>query len=91
MNTIRTHKWAAVFILLILFLPATISLAAEDTIPRAFIGSGGGRMSSDGLTLLVAIGEPAAGSVSNELRLGSGYLGRPAFDGYSIYLPLVLR
>lgn len=44
------------------------------------LADGGGTLSGDGLTPLVAIGEPVAASVCGELRLGSGYLGRPTFQ-----------
>lgn len=67
--------------LLILLLPLGSALAAGELQLRGAISSGGTSVSSDGLTLRSAVGQPAAGSASGTdggLTLCSGINCAPA-------------
>lgn len=59
------RKWVVLMGLLIVLLIAVGStvLAAGETLPRAALVAGGGRVSNDAYTLTAAMGQPVAGVV----------------------------
>lgn len=79
------------------FLTFSLALASGELLPRNAV-SGGGAVTSGGLVLHTAVGQPAAGAVTMpEASLCSGFwcgLGAPGgpFEGeMKVYLPVVIR
>ncbi len=77
-------------------LLAALALAAGESSPRSLVGSGGGQVRAEGLTLRGAIGQPVVGVVHNGLSLCSGYHCAPSApagsnETWALYLPLVTR
>ena len=90
------------FVVLGILLPAVLlagawALATGEAIPRSLLGSGGGRVSDNGLVVANVFGQPVVGSVDNgTVRLCSGFGCRgatPAVEtsNSTVYLPLVLK
>jgi hypothetical protein len=77
-------------LLIILLTAGAVLAAAGPAITQWVVGAGGGKVEGGGLVLHSAIGQPAAGTVSNGLRLCSGYLCGEG-DLWQVYLPLVIR
>ena len=67
-------RWFRVAVVLLLgrLLVATVLAASGPSIITWVIGPGGGQVEGDGLQLRSAIGQPVAGSVSEDLTLCSG-------------------
>lgn len=92
-------------LMLAALLLASTAFAAGERITRSALTSGGGTLSSAGVQLRAAVGQPLAGTVSGATRLCSGALcgaGAPATPdpapapdltpgSRQIYLPLVVR
>ncbi|MCL4871925.1 MAG: hypothetical protein KJ063_23445 [Anaerolineae bacterium] len=100
MQTItKSRRWLGVGgVGLLLLLMAGIVLASGGLeLPRAHLTGGGGQVSSSGLVLSSAVGQPVAGTVTNgSMQLctgfwcGEGASVPPPGDGKT-YLPMVIR
>ncbi len=87
---------SVVLILIASLLLATLALAAGKSSQRSLVGSGGGQVRAEGLTLRGAIGQPVVGVVRNGISLCSGYHCAPSApagnnETWELYLPLVTR
>ena len=81
--------------LLLLLLLTGFVLAAGGNLPRTLVSSGGGFIQQGGLSLQHSIGQPIAGSISNNLTLCSGFhcgQGVTSVEvNYLVYLPLIMQ
>ncbi len=78
------------------FLTVGFVLAGGVTMPLSMIGSAGGVVTQDGITLQTVIGQPTIGTVDNDEVLCSGILCSPDAPPISggtsqLYLPYVSR
>lgn len=87
----KTHSMLPILLILLLLLSLGIVLAGGEQLSRSLITSGGSIAAQNELVLHSATGQPAAGTVQNELLLCSGYwcnsgvtASEPSFD---LYLP----
>ncbi len=90
----KLRKLAILIVLSAVVLSAA-ALAAGEMLPRSLVSGGGGRASGGGLALHNAIGQPAAGPVSNgTVHLCSGYwcgAAAPGSGAPTTYLPVVVK
>jgi len=84
--------------LALLLLSMGLALAAGESISLGLVGSGGGEVSAEGLSLRSAIGQPAVGAVGEDLSLCSGQFCGPdappaagGGDAHAVFLPFVGR
>ena len=93
-NKKQTIIWVGLTIALM--LSVGLALAGGTLTKRDVVSSGGGSVSQSGLTMQVAIGQPAVGSVQNGQTLCSGFLcsaSAPPLSGgeHELFLPFVIR
>lgn len=77
------------------FLTFSLVMASGELLPRSLVSGGGGLVSTGGMMLHSAIGQPVVGAVQNGLALCSGFLcgsGAPVGGSdFYVYLPVVIR
>lgn len=95
MFTNKKVMW--VIVVTAVFLTFSLALASGELLPRSAV-SGGGAVTSGGLVLHTAVGQPAAGAVTmaGESLCSGFWCGRGApvgpFEGeMKVYLPVVIR
>ncbi len=95
-----TNKKQVMWVMVVtaVFLTFSLALASGELLPRRAVSGGGGAVTSGGLVLHTAVGQPAAGAVTMAGEsLCSGFwcgLGAPGgpFEGdMKVYLPVVIR
>lgn len=72
-NTRKSLSVSLIVLITVFLLSLGMALAVGEQLPRSLISSGGGIVSQEGMNLHSATGQPAAGTVQNELLLCSGY------------------
>lgn len=86
-------KATAFFLVLaaLLLLAGSVLAAANLTLPRQWIGSGGGAVQNGSFALQGSVGQAVAGEVGHaSFGIGSGFWPE-SVRIYPVYLPLVVR
>lgn len=97
MKQMRRRRWALMGALALLILMVGLALAGGEMMPRSLVSGGGGAATSEGLTLQMAVGQPAVGAVTSggETLCGGFWCGSGAPEvtpeGITVYLPVILR
>lgn len=94
MHKISKRSLLALAMIVLLLLSLGWVAADGEMLPRSLVSSGGGMVSSGGMALETAVGQPVAGAVGNGLTLCSGFYcggGVEAGGSEMVYLPMVVR
>jgi hypothetical protein len=99
MQTRTRQKWSLAIgggVLILLLLMGVVLASGGVELPRSVLSSSGGSVSSSGLVLNSAMGQPVAGTVENgTIRHCSGFWCAAAApvtpSSEALYLPLIIK